>query len=125
MKYEELSDWEHVRIIAEHMLELGVPVHLSGYGYLREAILISSYDMSVVNSVTKLLYPVIAKSHNTTTAKIERSIWSAIEVSWERGKTSVFEELFGYSRDTGQVRPTNSEYIARVADMIRMEMNLK
>ena len=103
------------------MLEIGVPAHLKGYHYLRAAIIMSGKDMEVVSSVTKLLYPEVAKHYKTTDQKVERAIRNAIEVSWNRGNTDTFEEMFGYSASSGKSRPTNSEYIARVADKIRLD----
>ena len=103
------------------MLEIGVPAHLKGYHYLRDAIILSGKDMEVVSSVTKLLYPTIAKHFRTTDQKVERAIRNAIEVSWERGNVETFEKIFGYSVATGRTRPTNSEYIARIADNIRLD----
>ena len=103
------------------MLEIGVPAHLKGYHYLRDAIILSGKDMEVVSSVTKLLYPTIAKHFKTTDQKVERAIRNAIEVSWERGNVETFEKIFGYSVATGRTRPTNSEYIARIADNIRLD----
>ncbi len=111
------------RDVSEFMLELGIPAHLRGYYYLREAVILSVSDMELVGSVTKLLYPVIARRYKTTFQRVERAIRNAIEVSWERGNTDVFEELFGFSRLAGSARPTNSEYIARIADRVRMERN--
>ncbi len=104
------------------MLDMGVPAHLKGYHYLRYAILLAGRDMEVVGSVTKLLYPVIAKHYQTTDQKVERAIRNAIEISWLRGNIETFEELFGYSVQSGKARPTNSEYIAGMADKIRLEM---
>lgn len=111
--------------ITRIMLDLGVPAHLKGYHYIREAIILSEEDMEVVSSVTKLLYPEIAKTYKTTSQKVERAIRNAIEVSWERGNTDTMEELFGYSSAEGKSRPTNSEYIARIADKIRMDMRMQ
>ena len=85
------------RYITKIMLDLGVPAHLKGYHYIREAILLSEQDMEVVSSVTKLLYPEIAKTYKTTSQKVERAIRNAIEVSWSRGNTDTMQELFGYS----------------------------
>ncbi|MBQ7840773.1 MAG: sporulation initiation factor Spo0A C-terminal domain-containing protein [Lachnospiraceae bacterium] len=115
------STLEMERYVSELMLELGIPAHLRGYYYLREAVLLSAEDMELVGSVTKLLYPVIARHYKTTLQRVERAIRNAIEVSWERGNTEVFEELFGFSRLTGSTRPTNSEYIARIADKVRLD----
>lgn len=121
MVSEEKSRVETERDIAEFMLELGIPAHLRGYYYLREAILLSVSDMELVSSVTKLLYPVIARQYRTTQQRVERAIRNAIEVSWERGNQEVFEALFGFSGRKGLTRPTNSEYIARIADKIRLD----
>lgn len=103
------------------MLEIEVPAHLKGYHYLRDAIILSGKDMEVVSSVTKLLYPTIAKHFKTTDQKVERAIRNAIEVSWSRGNVETFEKIFGYSVASGRTRPTNSEYIARIADNIRLD----
>ena len=107
--------------VTKIMLDMGVPAHLKGYHYLRAAILLSEKDMETVSSVTKLLYPEIARKFRTTDQKVERAIRNAIEVSWERGNPDTFMELFGYSAKAGKTRPTNSEYIARVADKIRLD----
>ncbi len=122
MVADKKSTLETKRYVSELMLELGIPAHLRGYYYLREAVLLSAEDMELVGSVTKLLYPVIAKEYKTTLQRVERAIRNAIEVSWERGNPDIFEELFGFSRITGSVRPTNSEYIARIADKVRMDV---
>ena len=98
-----------------------MPAHLKGYHYLRDAIILSGKDMEVVSSVTKLLYPTIAKHFKTTDQKVERAIRNAIEVSWSRGNVEIFEKIFGYSVASGRTRPTNSEYIARIADNIRLD----
>lgn len=98
-----------------------MPAHLKGYHYLRDAIILSGKDMEVVSSVTKLLYPTIAKHFKTTDQKVERAIRNAIEVSWSRGNVETFEKNFGYSVASGRTRPTNSEYIARIADNIRLD----
>lgn len=110
--------------ISGFMLELGIPAHLRGYQYLRSAIEMCAEDMELVGSVTKLLYPDLAKMHKTADQKIERAIRNAIEVSWERGNGNLFEELFGYNNSEEYSRPTNSEYIAAVADHIRLEYEL-
>lgn len=98
-----------------------MPAYLKGYHYLRDAIILSGKDMEVVSSVTKLLYPTIAKHFKTTDQKVERAIRNAIEVSWSRGNVETFEKIFGYSVASGRTRPTNSEYIARIADNIRLD----
>ena len=119
---ERMSVPDLERYVTQIMLDLGIPAHLKGYHYLREAILISEQDMETVTSVTKLLYPSIAKRYHTTEQKVERAIRNAIEVSWQRGNISIFEELFGYSSLNGRQRPTNSEYIFRLADKIRLDI---
>ena len=100
------------------MLELGMPAHLRGYHYLREGICMSMENMELVGSITKLLYPEIAKRYRTTDVKVERAIRSVIEIGWERGNEDVFEDIFGYSRIHGKQRPTNSEFILGVADWL-------
>ena len=109
------------KYITEMMLLMGVPAHLRGYRFLREAIMMSVEDMELVGSVTKLLYPEIAKEFNCSDQKVERAIRNAIEVSWERGNKEVFMDLFGYCAEDGRLRPTNSEYIARFADKVRLD----
>lgn len=102
----------------EMMLEMGVPAHLKGYHFIRYAVGMTINDMKVVGSVTKLLYPEIAKRYNTTDGKVERAIRNAIEIAWGRGNLRTFENLFGYCPNSGQGRPTNSEFIAAMADEI-------
>lgn len=121
MELERAEEFGLMEYITEFMLDMGVPAHLKGYHYLRTAILLAEEDMEVVGSVTKLLYPEIAKRFKTTEQKVERAIRNAIEVSWARGNADTFEDLFGYSLLTGNSRPTNSEYIAQIADRIRLE----
>jgi len=122
MEITAVKDFELERYITNIMLDIGVPAHLKGYHYLREAIMLSGRDMEVVSSVTKLLYPTIAKRFKTTDQKVERAIRNAIEVSWTRGNVETFEKLFGYSMLSGKNRPTNSEYIARIADNVRLDI---
>ncbi|MCH1983759.1 sporulation transcription factor Spo0A [Ruminococcus sp. OA3] len=101
--------------------EIGVPAHIKGYQYLRDAIIMSVQDMDMLNSITKILYPTIAKKHQTTPSRVERAIRHAIEVAWSRGKMDTIDELFGYTVSTGKGKPTNSEFIALIADKIRLE----
>lgn len=117
-----MGDVQLERYITKVMLDIGVPAHLKGYHYLRDAIMLSGKDMEAVSSVTKLLYPTIAKHFKTTDQKVERAIRNAIEVSWTRGNSETFVELFGYSFEQGKNRPTNSEYIARIADKVRLDI---
>ena len=121
MAAENTNAVEMERSVSKMMLELGIPAHLRGDYYLREAVMLSVEDMELVGSVTKLLYPVIARSYKTTSQRVERAIRNAIEVSWERGNPAVFDDLFGFSRATQSPRPTNSEYIARIADKVRID----
>lgn len=122
MEIAAVKDCELEQYITEIMLDVGVPAHLKGYHYLRSAILLSGRDMEVATSVTKLLYPAIAKRFRTTDQKVERAIRNAIEVSWSRGNVDTFEKVFGYSALSGRNRPTNSEYIARIADKVRLDI---
>ena len=122
MEITAVKDCDMEKYITEIMLDVGVPAHLKGYHYLRDAILLSGRDMEAVTSVTKLLYPEIARRFKTTDQKVERAIRNAIEVSWNRGNTKTFEKMFGYSALSGRTRPTNSEYIARIADKIRLDI---
>lgn len=101
--------------------EIGVPAHIKGYQYLRDAIIMSVGDMDMLNSITKILYPTIAKKHQTTPSRVERAIRHAIEVAWSRGKMDTIDELFGYTVNGGKGKPTNSEFIALIADKIRLE----
>lgn len=101
--------------------EVGVPAHIKGYQYLRDAIIMSVTDMEMLNSITKILYPTIAKRHQTTPSRVERAIRHAIEVAWSRGKMDTIDALFGYTVNNGKGKPTNSEFIALIADKIRLE----
>ena len=101
--------------------EIGVPAHIKGYQYLREAIIMSVNDIEMLNSITKILYPTIAKKYQTTASRVERAIRHAIEVAWSRGKMDTIDELFGYTINNGKGKPTNSEFIALIADRIRLE----
>lgn len=108
-------------IITEMIHEIGVPAHIKGYQYLRDSLLLSVQDMDILNSITKQLYPEIAKMHHTTSSRVERAIRHAITVAWNRGSIEMMEELFGYNIKAGLGRPTNSEFIALIADKIRLE----
>lgn len=101
--------------------EIGVPAHIKGYQYLREAIMMSVDDIEMLNSITKILYPTIAKKYQTTPSRVERAIRHAIEVAWSRGKMDTIDELFGYTISNGKGKPTNSEFIALIADKIRLD----
>ncbi|MER2106666.1 MAG: sporulation transcription factor Spo0A [Solibacillus sp.] len=102
--------------------EIGVPAHIKGYSYLREAIQMVYYDIELLGSVTKILYPEIAKKFGTTPSRVERAIRHAIEVAWNRGSYENISEMFGYTVHHMKSKPTNSEFIAMIADKIRIEM---
>ena len=101
--------------------EIGVPANIRGYHYMREAIIMSVNDMDVLNYITKELYPSIAKKCNTTPSRVERAIRHAIEVAWNRGKVDAINALFGYTVNNHKGKPTNSEFIALIADKLRLE----
>lgn len=105
--------------------EIGIPAHIKGYHYLRDAIMMAVNDMDVLNAITKILYPTVAKKYRTTSSRVERAIRHAIEVAWSRGKLDTLDELFGYTVSTGKGKPTNSEFIALIADTIQLEYRHK
>lgn len=100
--------------------EIGVPAHIKGYQYLRDSIIMAVRDAEVLSAVTKILYPTIAKKYQTTASRVERAIRHAIEVAWSRGSVEVLDELFGYTVSSGKGKPTNSEFIALIADKLRL-----
>ena len=110
--------------ITQTIHEIGVPAHIKGYQYLRDAILMSVSDTEMLGAITKRLYPNIAKKHQTTPSRVERAIRHAIEVAWSRGKVDTIEELFGYTVSDRKGKPTNSEFIALLADKIRLEYKM-
>ena len=101
--------------------EIGIPAHIKGYHYLRDAIMMAVNDMDVLNAITKILYPTVAKKYRTTSSRVERAIRHAIEVAWSRGKMDTLNELFGYTVNGGKGKPTNSEFVALIADKIRLD----
>ena len=107
--------------VTEMIHEIGVPAHIKGYQYLREAIMMSVEDNEMLSSITKVLYPSIAKKYQTTPSRVERAIRHAIEVAWSRGRMETLDALFGYTINTGKGKPTNSEFIALIADKIRLQ----
>ena len=111
--------------VTEIIHEVGVPAHIKGYQYLREAIIMSVNNMDMLNSITKILYPGIAKKFDTTPSRVERAIRHAIEVAWSRGKMDTLDDLFGYTISNGKGKPTNSEFIALITDKIRLQMKSK
>lgn len=120
---------EHQKNLEERVTdllhEMGIPAHIKGYHYLRDAIMMAVDDMDVLNAITKILYPTVAKKYQTTSSRVERAIRHAIEVAWSRGKLDTIEELFGYTVSTGKGKPTNSEFIALISDTIQLELKHK
>lgn len=107
--------------VTQMLHEIGIPAHIKGYQYLRDAIALSVEDQEMMGSVTKILYPAIAKRNQTTASRVERAIRHAIEVAWGRGKMETIDEVFGYTVSTAKGKPTNSEFIALIADKILLE----
>ncbi len=107
--------------VTDMIHEIGVPAHIKGYQYLRESIMMAVEDNSMLSSITKILYPTIAKKFGTTPSRVERAIRHAIEVAWSRGRMETLDALFGYTINTGKGKPTNSEFIALIADRIRLK----
>jgi len=107
--------------ITEIIHEIGVPAHIKGYLYLREAISMVYNDIGLLGSITKILYPDIAKRYDTTASRVERAIRHAIEVAWGRGNIDAISAMFGYTIDVSKAKPTNSEFIAMIADKLRLE----
>lgn len=118
---EEYMEQNLENDVTRMLHEIGIPAHIKGYQYLRDAIAISVHEDDTLISVTKVLYPTIAKQHNTTASRVERAIRHAIEVAWERGRLEAIYDLFGYTVSTGKGKPTNSEFIALIADKIRLD----
>lgn len=108
-------------LITSIIHEIGVPAHIKGYQYLREAIMIAVDDMEVINAVTKVLYPEVAKRYGTTASRVERAIRHAIEVAWDRGDLETLQKYFGYTVSNAKGKPTNSEFIAMIADRLQLQ----
>ncbi len=105
--------------------QIGVPAHIKGYQYLRTAILMTISDNDIINSVTKVLYPSVAKKYSTTTSRVERAIRHAIEVAWDRGDIDTLNSYFGYTIQNNRGKPTNSEFIAMIADNLRLKYKIR
>lgn len=118
---EEVTPSELKNLVTSVIHEIGVPAHIKGYQYLREAILIAIDDMEVINAVTKVLYPEVAKRFDTTASRVERAIRHAIEVAWDRGDLETLQKYFGYTVSNAKGKPTNSEFIAMIADRLVLE----
>ena len=120
LSYQTTPEKDLEKDVTDMIHELGVPAHIKGYQYLREAIMMSVDDIEMLNAITKVLYPTIAKKFQTTPSRVERAIRHAIEVAWSRGKMETLDALFGYTINIGKGKPTNSEFIALIADRIRL-----
>ena len=118
----EMRDLE--KDVTDMIHEIGVPAHIKGYQYLRTAILLTVKDSDIINSVTKVLYPSVAKKYATTTSRVERAIRHAIEVAWDRGDVDTLNSYFGYTIQNNRGKPTNSEFIAMIADNLRLKYKL-
>ena len=111
-------------IVSDIMHQIGVPAHIKGYQYLRDAIILSVKNKEMLNSVTKLLYPTVAKDFSTTSSRVERAIRHAIEVAWDRGDVDVLSSYFGYTIQNSRGKPTNSEFIAMISDKLRLRLKV-
>lgn len=111
-------------MITEIIHQIGVPAHIKGYHYIREAITIAVNNADIINSVTKQLYPMVAKKYQTTSSRVERAIRHAIEVAWDRGDIDVLNSYFGYTIHNERGKPTNSEFIAMIADKLRLRLKV-
>ena len=116
---EEGRDLE--REVTSIIHEIGVPAHIKGYQYLREAIIYTVNDLDAINAVTKVLYPAVAKRFNTTASRVERAIRHAIEVAWDRGDLETLQKYFGYTVSNAKGKPTNSEFIAMISDRLQLD----
>ena len=121
----EIQDRNLESTVTAIIHEIGVPAHIKGYQYLRESILIAVKDMEVINAVTKILYPEVAKRFGTTASRVERAIRHAIEVAWDRGDLETLQKYFGYTVSNAKGKPTNSEFIAMIADRLQLQQKEK
>lgn len=124
VKDNVVTDPELELMVTEIIHQIGVPAHIKGYHYLREAIILSVKNSDIINSVTKLLYPTVAKTYHTTSSRVERAIRHAIEVAWDRGDIDVLNSYFGYTIQNDRGKPTNSEFIAMISDKLRLRLKI-
>lgn len=124
VKNNVVTDSQLEVMITDIIHQIGVPAHIKGYHYLREAIVLSIKNSDIINSVTKLLYPTVAKKHGTTASRVERAIRHAIEVAWDRGDIDVLNSYFGYTIQNERGKPTNSEFIAMISDKLRLKLKI-
>ena len=118
------TEYDIQKDVTKIIRDLGIPAHIKGYQYIREGIIMAIHDVNMMNYITKLLYPTIAQKYKTTSSSVERAIRHAIEVAWSRGKIELLEEMFGYTISAGKGKPTNSEFIALIADKLRLEYHM-
>ncbi len=116
------TDIQLEMLVTDIIHQIGVPAHIKGYHYLRDAIMMSVKNNDMINSVTKILYPTVAKKHSTTSSRVERAIRHAIEVAWDRGDIDVLNSYFGFTVQNNRGKPTNSEFIAMISDKIRLNL---
>ena len=120
---KSFSNQQNIETMVTNIIhEIGVPAHIKGYQYLREAIIIAVEDMDVINAITKILYPQVAKTFQTTPSRVERAIRHAIEVAWDRGDLDTLQRFFGYTVSNTKGKPTNSEFIALIADKLQLQL---
>lgn len=122
IQYSSVQDIE--LIVTNIFHQIGVPAHIKGYHYLREAIMMAINDIDIINSITKQLYPSVAKKYQTTASRVERAIRHAIEVAWDRGDVDILNSYFGYTIHNSRGKPTNSEFIAMIADKLRLQLHI-
>ena len=122
LSMDESKKEENLEALVTNIIhEVGVPAHIKGYQYLRDSIKMAVTDMDILNSITKQLYPTIAKMHKTTPSRVERAIRHAIEVAWDRGDLETLQKYFGYTVSNAKGKPTNSEFIAMIADSLSLQ----
>ena len=121
-RYEICENPDVETMVTEIIHEIGIPAHIKGYQYLRHAIMLVIDNLDIINSITKTLYPTVAEDFHTTASRVERAIRHAIEVAWDRGDTEVLNAIFGYTIATSKGKPTNSEFIAMIADRLRLQI---
>lgn len=124
VKYNKTVEPNIELMVTNIIHEVGIPAHIKGYVYLRDAIMMVIENMDLLGAVTKELYPAIAKKYNTTSSRVERAIRHAIEVAWGRGKVETIDNIFGYTIQNDKGKPTNSEFIAMIADKLRLELKV-
>lgn len=122
IEYNDKNEPDIEAMVTKIIHEVGIPAHIKGYQYLRHSIMLVINDLDIINSVTKELYPSVAKDFNTTPSRVERAIRHAIEVAWDRGDTDVLNSFFGYTIANAKGKPTNSEFIAMIADRLRLKL---